>query len=126
MALQTTVSTLKTLLEQIMHDLGKAERGNKAASQRVRTGTIKLEKTAKIFRKESVKADKQTKGKKKAAKPAKKAATKKAAKPAKKTSAKPKAKTAAKKATSRARPFSVKKKSAKKRTAKMPRKSAHA
>jgi hypothetical protein len=33
-------------------------RGNKAASQRVRTGTIMLERIAKVFRKESIYAEK--------------------------------------------------------------------
>lgn len=88
MALQQTVKQMQDLLSMITSDLEKANRGNKAASQRVRTGTIKLEKTAKLYRKESIKFDKANKGKKKPA--AKKAAPKKAApkkaakKPAKK------------------------------------------
>lgn len=49
---------MNDLLCQIAKDLTKAERGNKAASQRVRTGTIKLAKTAKVYRKESISAEK--------------------------------------------------------------------
>ena len=49
-------------------DLQKAEGGNKAASQRVRTGTVRLEKVAKLYRKESIKTEKLTKGTKKTAK----------------------------------------------------------
>lgn len=84
MAIKETYKHLKDLLVAITHDLDKAEGGNKAASQRVRTGTVKLEKVAKLYRKESIKTEKQTKGTKK---PAKKAAPKKAAAPAKKASA---------------------------------------
>lgn len=74
MALKDTITTMKNLLTCISKDIEKANRGNKAASQRVRTSTIKLEKVAKLFRKESVAAGK--KGGKKAAKraPAKKKA----------------------------------------------------
>ena len=44
------------LLEKVYEDLVKAvEKENKAAAQRVRTGSIRLEKVAKLFRKESVK-----------------------------------------------------------------------
>ncbi|MDN3509077.1 MAG: hypothetical protein P0S93_03535 [Candidatus Neptunochlamydia sp.] len=40
-------------------DLRKtSEKGNKAPSQRVRTGTVKFEKLAKQYRKESIAADK--------------------------------------------------------------------
>jgi Histone H1-like protein Hc1 len=73
MALKDTTKHLRELLSQITHDLEKAENLNKAASQRVRTGTVKLEKIAKLYRKESIKNDKSTKGTKK---PAKKTATK--------------------------------------------------
>ena len=72
MAIKDTYKHLKDLLVAITHDMDKAEGGNKAASQRVRTGTVKLEKVAKLFRKESIKTEKQTKGTKK---PAKKAAS---------------------------------------------------
>ena len=83
MAIKDTNKHLKDLLLAITHDLDKAEGGNKAASQRVRTGTVKLEKVAKLYRKESIKSEKQTKGTKK---PAKKAAHK-AHKPAHKAAA---------------------------------------
>jgi hypothetical protein len=71
-------------------DLEKAANGNKAASQRVRTGTVRLEKTAKKYRKESIKAEKSGSFKKPAAKkPAKAKPAKKAkAAPAKASSAK--------------------------------------
>lgn len=69
MALKETIKTMHDLLARIAKDLGKAEKGNKAASQRVRTGTIRLAKVAKLYRKESIAAHK---GKKKKA-PVKKA-----------------------------------------------------
>ena len=79
MALNDTVKNVRNLLANIMQDLEKADNGNKAAAQRVRTGTVKLEKIAKLYRKESIKGEKSTK------KPAKKAAPKaKKAAPAKK------------------------------------------
>lgn len=81
MALKETVDTMKKFLGMISGDLEKAASGNKAASQRVRTCTIKFEKIAKLFRKESV-AEGRKGGKKKAAKkkaPAKKKAAKKKA-----------------------------------------------
>ena len=117
MALKDTCKTLKSLLETIHSDLDKAEAGNKAAAQRVRTLSIKFEKTAKLYRKESIKADKsglmkkakeasrkKPASKKPAAKPTKqvqkptpKQAPKQAAKPAPKQAPKPAAKPAAKK-----------------------------
>lgn len=90
MALKDTFKHLRDLINNISHDLQKAENGNKAASQRVRTGTVKLEKVAKLYRKESIKNEKATKGQKKTAKKA--AAPKKASKPAKAVKAKGKAK----------------------------------
>jgi DNA-binding protein H-NS len=83
MALKDTVKHLKNLLETVCSDLDKAGNGNKAASQRVRTGTIRLEKVAKMYRKESIAADRQHKPRAKASAkkaPAKKAPAKKAAK----------------------------------------------
>ena len=77
MALKNTTNQLKQLLDAIVSDVAKAEGGNKAAAQRVRTGTIKLEKVAKLYRKESIADEKKNKGKPKKAK--KKAAPKKAA-----------------------------------------------
>jgi hypothetical protein len=58
MSIQDTVKQMRDLLAHIAIDLEKAVNGNKAASQRVRTGTIKLEKAAKRYRKESVKIEK--------------------------------------------------------------------
>jgi hypothetical protein len=81
MALKDTMHHLHQILEGVMKDLTKVSRGNKAAAQRVRTGTIRLEKVAKTFRKESVMAEKSGLLKKKGkatAKPIKK--VKKAAK----------------------------------------------
>ena len=61
MALKDTIKHMRDLLDQITGDLPKAENGNKAASQRVRTGTVRLEKTAKKYRKESIVAEKGSK-----------------------------------------------------------------
>lgn len=58
MALVDTIKEIRHVLAALTIDLEKAANGNKAASQRVRTGTIKLEKTAKRYRKESIKAEK--------------------------------------------------------------------
>jgi hypothetical protein len=85
MALKDTVKTLESLISKISKDLHKAVKGNKAASQRVRTSSIKLEKIAKKYRKESVCSEKKCCKKKK---PVKKAKAKK--KPAKKVTAKKK------------------------------------
>jgi hypothetical protein len=116
MALKDTVKHLRDLLANITHDLEKADNGNKAASQRVRTGTVRLEKVAKLYRKESIKSEKATKGQKK---PSKKAST--AKKPAKSGKAVAKATVKAKKpaakhvakTSARARAFSVKRPTAK-------------
>jgi hypothetical protein len=53
------------LLEGLSRDLVKVQRGNKAAAQRVRIGTIKLTKIGKGFRKESMLAEKNGRLKKK-------------------------------------------------------------
>lgn len=89
MALKDTTSELNELLEAVQRDLEKGSRGNKAASQRVRTGTVKLEKIAKLYRKQSILSEKKTKkvaAKKPVAKKvvAKKPVAKKAAKKARK------------------------------------------
>lgn len=112
MALKDTTKHLRDLLSQITTDLEKADGGNKAASQRVRTGTVKLEKIAKLYRKESIKSEKATKGTRK---PAKKAAggAKTKAKPAAKAKAKAKPQAKAHKATAKARALSFKKPTAK-------------
>jgi hypothetical protein len=106
MELKETTKHMRDLLSQITADLEKADGGNKAASQRVRTGTVKLEKIAKAYRKESIKSEKATKGQKK---PAKKAAGKPKAKAAvKHTKVKAKAK-----AIARPRALAIRKASAK-------------
>ncbi|NGX28969.1 MAG: Histone H1-like protein HC1 [Candidatus Anoxychlamydiales bacterium] len=81
MGLKETIKSMHSTLEQISKDLKKSERGNKAASQRVRTGSIKLAKVAKKYRKESVAEER--KCDKKAKKGSKKRKTTK--KPARKT-----------------------------------------
>ncbi len=96
MALKTNIDTMNKLLEQITKDLVKACRGNKAASQRVRTGTIKLEKVAKMYRKESVQEEKSGTGKKRIAAAKKKASGTAKPKAAAKRKAAPKAKAKAK------------------------------
>jgi hypothetical protein len=123
--LDNIVKFMQNLLSGITVDLDKSTKGNKAASQRVRTGTVKLEKVAKLYRKESIKSEKgQTKSKtKKKAAPAKKAAAKKApAKsaahhkaPAKKAAPAhhAKAKVATKKAAVKPKAFAVKRPTAK-------------
>lgn len=65
MSLGDTLNQMQHLLWALCKDLTKVHRGNKAAAQRVRTGTVKLEKIAKLFRKESVRAEKSGKFKKK-------------------------------------------------------------
>lgn len=86
MGLNETTKHMREQLSQISVDLEKAAGGNKAASQRVRTGTIRLEKIAKNYRKESIQSEKhggsRKQAKKSAAKPKAKA----------KAQAKPKAK----------------------------------
>jgi len=82
MALKDTIKQMHHLLAAISKDLVKAERKkNKAASQRVRTGSIKLAKVAKKYRKESVAEEKKGGKKKKAVK---RKVGKKKRKPAKK------------------------------------------
>lgn len=58
MALNETLVQLNFLLTKVVADLSKVHRGNKSAAQRVRVGTIDLEKIAKRFRKESIAAEK--------------------------------------------------------------------
>jgi hypothetical protein len=91
-SINKTINEMRELLGQITSDLEKSHNGNKAASQRVRTGTVKLEKVAKAYRKESIQHEKKTKGHKKAAKPAHKAAHKGAKHKAAAHKAAPKAK----------------------------------
>lgn len=116
MALKETIKHMKDLLANITQDLEKADNGNKAASQRVRTGTVRLEKIAKVYRKDSIKTEKATKGTRKTAKKAGGKA-KKAAVKMKATKVKVKAKAKAHKARARALSF-------KRATAKLPVKRA--
>ncbi|MBF8263304.1 MAG: hctA [Parachlamydiales bacterium] len=74
MSLRDTMNHLNHLLAAVTRDLAKVGSGNKAAAQRVRTGTVKLEKISKLFRKESVAAEKS--GHLKRKKPSKKAGKK--------------------------------------------------
>ncbi len=76
MSLKDTFKHLRELLANITLDLEKSENGNKAASQRVRTGTVKLEKIAKLFRKESISSEKKNRGQKKTTKATGSAASK--------------------------------------------------
>jgi hypothetical protein len=69
MALKDTVKKMHALLEELSKDLSKAaEKGNKAASQRVRTNTIKFAKLSKQYRKESITSERGSKKTKRAAK----------------------------------------------------------
>lgn len=117
MAIKDTYKHLRDLLAHITQDLSKAEGGNKAASQRVRTGTVKLEKVAKLYRKESIKTEKTSGGSRKSAKKAAHKPAHKAAhghkKHASHSHAKPKAKAKAHKAVARPRALSFKRPSAK-------------
>ena len=61
MSIKETIKTMHTLLDRLTKDLKKVEKNNKAASQRVRTGTINLAKIAKKFRKESILEEKKNK-----------------------------------------------------------------
>ena len=80
MALSNTIKKMEAMLMDLTIDLRKAsEKGNKAASQRVRTGTIKFAKLAKQYRKESVIAEKKGGKKQKAKKTARKKVVKKKA-----------------------------------------------
>ena len=76
MALKETIHKMHQYLNEMSKDLEKSAQGNKAASQRVRTGTIKFSKLAKQYRKESITSER------KATKPSKKIVVK--AKPPKK------------------------------------------
>ena len=64
MALKETTQNIRQLLSELSSNIEKSAKGNKAASQRVRTGTIKFAKIAKIFRKESVAEERGRSGRK--------------------------------------------------------------
>lgn len=65
MALGETLGKLEQLVSVLSKDLSKVYKGNKSAAQRVRVGTLRLEKVGKLFRKESVTAEKSGKFRKK-------------------------------------------------------------
>jgi hypothetical protein len=65
MSLERTMNQLQQLLTALSKDMGKVTRGNRTAAQRVRTGTVRLEKLGKLFRKESIRAEKTGKFRKK-------------------------------------------------------------
>ena len=54
MGLKETTNLMRQHLSDLCHDLEKAAEGNRAAAQRVRTGSIKFSKIAKIYRKETI------------------------------------------------------------------------
>lgn len=58
MGLKETMNELKTLLLALERDIDKAFRGNKTAAQRVRTGSIQFAKLSKLYRRESLAAEK--------------------------------------------------------------------
>jgi len=58
MALKETMHEMEHLLSGVSRDLTKVHCGNKSAAQRVRVKTIRLERLAKMFRRESVAAEK--------------------------------------------------------------------
>ena len=70
MGLKETVNHMTKLIQEILHDLGKAAEGNKTAAQRVRTNSIRFAKLSKMYRKESISQEKKEKGKPKAPKKA--------------------------------------------------------
>ncbi len=124
MSIKDTYKQLRELLSHIVSDLEKSENGNKAASQRVRTGTVKLEKLAKLFRKESISFEKKNKGVKKTSKSAN--ASKKTPSTKGKTSSKAASKPAGKPKVAQAK-TNVKSRalSLKKATAKLPTRRAN-
>ena len=61
MALKDTIVQVRELLSEMSCDLEKAVKGNKMAAQRVRTASIVFAKVAKIYRKESIAAEKPVK-----------------------------------------------------------------
>lgn len=63
MALKETMGEMRRHLGELSQNLEKAAGGNRSAAQRVRTRSIEFARIAKLFRKESVDAEK--KGKKK-------------------------------------------------------------
>ena len=58
MGVKDTTNVMREHLINLCHDLEKAAEGNRAAAQRVRTESIKFAKTAKIYRQETIDAEK--------------------------------------------------------------------
>jgi hypothetical protein len=58
MSLTQTTDLLVDLLETILIDVPKMEKGNKTAAQRIRTNTVKLSKVSKEWRKLSLHSEK--------------------------------------------------------------------
>ncbi len=58
MGLKDTINEMNKYLACLAEDMDKVAKGNKAACQRVRTGTIRFGRVAKCFRKESISAEK--------------------------------------------------------------------
>jgi hypothetical protein len=65
MSLKATEKVVRELLEEMLDDLAKAEKGNKTAAQRVRTKSITFAKVAKEYRKLSLGTEKKKKPAKK-------------------------------------------------------------
>jgi hypothetical protein len=76
MALKDTINAMRQHLTDLSRNLEKAAEGNRAAAQRVRTGSIQFAKIAKIFRKESVDVEKGSKKAKKSTKTSRRASVK--------------------------------------------------
>lgn len=105
MALKETINHMNKLLEQLVCDMGKAVKGNKAASQRVRTCSIQFGKWSKLYRKESITAERGGSSGKKASSAKKATKAKATKKPAAKKAA-PKKKIVVKKKATTYRPSS--------------------
>ncbi len=58
MAFKETAEQLQHFFAKLLQDLTKVQKGNKAAAQRVRVGTVSVAKLAKTFRKESIELEK--------------------------------------------------------------------
>ncbi len=77
MALKDTIVQIREQLFEMSRDLEKAVKGNKTAAQRLRTASIVFAKVAKVYRKESIAAEKPQKKPLKSAKVSSKKSLKK-------------------------------------------------
>ncbi len=69
MSIAGSIKEMRELIEEILKDLPKAEKGNKSAAQRVRVNTVSFEKASKSYRRDTIEQDKAAeKQKKKSAK----------------------------------------------------------